>query len=942
MLMRMLAVLAALMLMAVSAEAGRVALVIGQNAYAGLPSLDNPGADARSMGELLAKHGFATIACDSSQAAEPACHDLDRTRFLKALDELQARAEGADLALVYFAGHGAATDEGNMLTPTDARIDCATGAVVNGVSVERIMAATGRARHKLVILDACRDNPLGEVCPGLKGKKLSFTRIEAGALRGFLLVTSTQFGQTALDGPEGEHSPFAAALLAALEANPGVYFDQVLNEVARATYDAAQKQGGFLQIPGRVVGGEAPADCLAGSGCVGDARLAALANENERLASDASGVRAILALEEQARGKAYTAEERGKRVAELQETLTRMATSTDPLRQEARRLITVGDVAGGEAKLNAALDADEKAIAEAERVAAEKRTAAARSARDLAVLARKTDVAKAVAYFQRATRLDPSDAETWNDYARAAVDAGRTDEAKVAFEQAIARAGAAGDARQRYWAMLGLGGVMLAQGSLLDGLRQFQAAAAVAEPIVMADPGNARWQRDLSVSQQRIGDAFFEQRNLPAALDAYRADFAIAERLAKADPDNALWQHDLSSSLERMGDVLHIQGNLPASLDAYQACLAIEERFAKADPGNAQWQRDLSGSHDNIGDVLADQGNLPAALAAYQASLAIRERLTKADAGNAGWQRDLSLSRGRIGDMLRHQGDLPAALAAYQASLAIIERLTKADPGNARWQRDLAVSQERIGDVLRHQGDPPAALAAYQASLAIIERFAKADPGNAQWQRDLSGSHDNIGDVLADQGNLPAALDAYRASLAIRERLTKADAGNAGWQRDLSLSRVRIGDVLFARGNTGSAIASWREALGVAEVLAARAEAAETKSAGKPGRDTAEALGNVAWHALLARNFKKALAASERAHALAPDLVWIDSNRAHALLFLERTREASALYPTHKGKMSRNKPWERAIAEDFVELRKAGLAHPLMSQIERTLGIASK
>jgi hypothetical protein len=76
-----------------------------------------------------------------------------------------------------------------------------------------------------------------------------------------------------------------------------------MNEVARTTYDAAQKQAGFLQIPAKVVGGAAPADCLAGKACVGDARMAALsstttldlatlAQENERLPSDASGTRA--------------------------------------------------------------------------------------------------------------------------------------------------------------------------------------------------------------------------------------------------------------------------------------------------------------------------------------------------------------------------------------------------------------------------------------------------------------------------------------------------------------------------------------------------------------------------------------------------------------------------------------------------------------------------
>ena len=79
-------------------------------------------------------------------------------------------------------------------------------------------------------------------------------------------------------------------------------------------------------------------------------------------------------------------------MAELEQTLARIGTSSDPLRQEARRLIDGGNVAGGQAKLNAALDADEKAIAEVERVAAERRMAAAQSARDLAVLVEGTDV----------------------------------------------------------------------------------------------------------------------------------------------------------------------------------------------------------------------------------------------------------------------------------------------------------------------------------------------------------------------------------------------------------------------------------------------------------------------------------------------------------------------------------------------------------------------
>src|SRR5262245_4844610 len=206
MFLRVVGCIIVLSLMQTAAEARRVALVIGQNAYSGLQALDNPARDAARMAQLLDKHGFEVIACDGKT---PGCFNLDRNRVLDALAKLEQRAAGADLALVFFAGHGLASDEGNILAPLEAKLNCATGAVTNGVIVERIMAAASPARHKLLILDACRDNPTGEVCPNLKGKKLSFTRIEAGAMQGFLLVTSTQFGQQAVDGPPGIHAPFA-------------------------------------------------------------------------------------------------------------------------------------------------------------------------------------------------------------------------------------------------------------------------------------------------------------------------------------------------------------------------------------------------------------------------------------------------------------------------------------------------------------------------------------------------------------------------------------------------------------------------------------------------------------------------------------------------------------------------------------------------------------
>jgi len=593
MLSRLFLVVAISLSIIAPAEARRVALVIGQNAYkAGLGPLANPANDAKRVAALFAKHGFEVIACDGKQ---PGCFDLDRTAMLGALGKLEDRAKGADLALVFYAGHGMATEEGNILAPVDAKVNCETGAVTQGITVERLMAATAPAKHKLLILDACRDNPLGLVCPGLASKKLSFTRIEAGAMHGLLLVTSTQFGQQARDGVVGTNSPFATALLEALENNPGIYFEQVMNAVARTTYEAVQQQfSGFLQIPGKVVGGAAPDDCLAGKNCVGDARMAALAIENERLTADAAGVRNLLAAEERARGKPYTPEERAKRVADLTATLASIGSSSDPLRQEARRRIDAGDVKGGEEKLDEALDADEKAVLEAERVAAEKRKAAAQSARDLGVLARGRDVVKAATYYNRATKLDPADPKTWQDLGYVSVEAGRLDEASRAFEQASLKARDSNNPSARYWASLGLGDVAIAQGSLPSARRLYETAVSIAEPIAKADPGNAGWQRDLSVSHNKIGDVLVEQGNLPAALESYRASLAIRDRLAKADPGNAGWQRDLALSFGRVASVDAQQGERQRALGAFSRGRAIIAGLKAASPDNATLPRDLA------------------------------------------------------------------------------------------------------------------------------------------------------------------------------------------------------------------------------------------------------------------------------------------------------------------------------------------------------------
>jgi tetratricopeptide (TPR) repeat protein len=483
-------------------------------------------------------------------------------------------------------------------------------------------------------------------------------------------------------------------------------------------------------------------------------------------------------------------------------------------------------------------------------------------------------------------------------------------------------------------AYMEVGDVLVAQGNLVEALSCFRDGLAIRERLAKADPNNAGWQFNLGISHERIGDVLKAQGDLAAALKEYEERRAIIERVAKAEPDNADWQRDLSVAYIKVGDVLVAQGNLAQALKSFRDGLTIFERLARSDPTNAGWQHDLSVSSERVGDVLVAQGNLAEALKSFRDGLAIRERLAKADPNNAGWQRDLSVSYERVGDVLVAHGNLAEALKSFRDDLAIRERLAKADASNAGWQRDLSWAYAKVGDVLVAQGNLADALKSFRDGLAIRERLAKADPTNAGWQRDLSWAYTKVGDVLVAQGNLAEALKSFRDGIAIGERPAKADPNNAGWQRDLSRAYTKVGDVLVVQGNLAEALKSFRDGLAITARLVAKDE-----SNARWRNDLQfhiSRIGSLAYRFDLVRDFAAGLEATDLAISLAPEKIWLYANRAHALLFLGRVEEARALYLQYRGekKVEGEKSWEAVVLEDFAELRRGGLTHPLMDEIE--------
>ncbi len=128
----------------------RVALVIGMSAYETIPALKNTLNDARALAETLEGIGFQV----------DVLMDGPREQVLETLEDFAFRAETADLALIYYAGHGVSVQGETFLIPVDAKVAQAKDIVTAAVTLDQMEAAVSRARKmSVIILDSCRDNP---------------------------------------------------------------------------------------------------------------------------------------------------------------------------------------------------------------------------------------------------------------------------------------------------------------------------------------------------------------------------------------------------------------------------------------------------------------------------------------------------------------------------------------------------------------------------------------------------------------------------------------------------------------------------------------------------------------------------------------------------------------------------------------------------------------
>ena len=223
----MAAMAAALVLVQPAAAQKRVALIVGNSAYAHAGPLANPANDAADMAAALKEVGIEVLLG----------LDLDKRAFDLKVRDFARALMGADSGIFFYAGHGLQVGGRNYLVPVDAQLQNERDLDFEAVALDFVlkqMELEREAKTNIVFLDACRDNPLGRNLARSMGTRSAsvgrgLAQVQTGV--GTFIAYSTQPGNVALDG-SGRNSPFTAALAKGVR-EPGRNLTAVMIDVRR-------------------------------------------------------------------------------------------------------------------------------------------------------------------------------------------------------------------------------------------------------------------------------------------------------------------------------------------------------------------------------------------------------------------------------------------------------------------------------------------------------------------------------------------------------------------------------------------------------------------------------------------------------------------------------------------------------------------------------------
>ena len=798
-----------------------VALVIGESKYEQLPVLTNPSKDARDIDRLLGDLGF-----DVTRVL-----NADGDKMRDAISQFEDDAKDADVALIYYSGHGIEAKGANFIAPTDTDLSSPQSAGDSMIAVQPILDELAKVVPvSIILLDACRSDPFppGQmvVLPGdttptpVDGQGLAPVRgptpvaIKSGNPDSFgsVLGFSASPGEPALDGPPGENSPYAAALLKQFAAG-GYSFGDVMTLVSNEVYlntDAKQLPWTNSSLR-QVLSFGAPVEDDA------DADQSAIKTERRKLLLSIAGtpgptqkyVEQLAGQEKVPLASLYgmlnalgikATDNSGDLQDQLQKGAERLkeliANKPEPVKSDAEleRLSKLADDAEGEGAIALALKYRDQASARADILLKGKQDEAAKLRLDM------IDIAGTYASNAATASLN-------FDHLHAAELYGKAFDAVKDWD----RAKALGFKISQGDALTDQGYYTIDNGALTTALAVYAEALELAPKD--SDPlGWGKIENRIGQAQQTLGARLGDQKMLQDSVASFRE--ALTEQTQTAAPD--AWagaQNNLGNALYSLGQRTDDQAVLQQAIDAFQASLSVYTRAA--DP--AHWstvQSNMGGAQMALADVIYgatkeiqfkaldagnnDVDNLPEVVVARDKSVAI---LTTTEA-----QLQAALAARPRGDspldwaMIQHAlasvladrakltnsaDDFKAAAVAYRAVLEVHDKVKTP----AQWVRsasNLAIMLRQYSSLIKDSA--PLAEAADLLKQAI--ELTPRDQAELDWAELQS----KLGNVLSDMAGFDGkgeTADAAIAAYRLAAEVTTPERDLDGW-RGLQVNIIQV------------------------------------------------------------------------------------------------------------------------------------------------------
>ena len=267
---------------------------------------------------------------------------------------------------------------------------------------------------------------------------------------------------------------------------------------------------------------------------------------------------------------------------------------------------------------------------------------------------------------------------------------------------------------------------------------------------------------------------------------------------------------------------------------------------------------------------------------------------------------------------------LDNALSYTREAISTREQVLIDDPKNAGCECEIAVNYEFLSLVLEAKRDRDGSLKAQETALTIRRKMAKAEPMEQRWQRALAQNLLRTSLLQLANGH-PDALSNAKEAVALRRSFAEKDGQSVQLADELIDALKNAASVADDVHEYKEAVSFQQEQITLLRHLIKRGENRRDK--------LISALGRLSWYGLFAGEPQVALATASEALQIDPSQMWIETNFAHAKMFLGDAEEAMRVYLRNKGEKFAQGQWNDVIRDDFKQLQKAGRHHPMMQDV---------